>query len=67
MKTRHAYHDALFTKGADHAYLAARRGRKDRTRLLRGGDIRAGALTELAAIFADDVVTKLSGTMRLTD
>src|SRR5215217_3601193 len=51
-------------KGLDHAYLAARRGRKDRLEL-RGGDKRAGVLTGLAAIVVEGV-PKLSGTMRLT-
>lgn len=51
-------------KGVAHAYLAARRGRKDRTEL-RGGDKREGVLTGLAAIVADEV-TKLAGIMRLT-
>lgn len=65
VKTRHANHDALFTKGTDYAYLAARRGRKDRLEL-RGGEKREGVLTGLAAIVVDEV-PKLSGTMRLTD
>ena len=49
---------------AVHAYLAARRGRKDRIEL-RGDDKLAGGLTGVEWKVTDGV-PKLSGTIRLT-